>query len=201
MRPLETNNEQGYIMVWALLLLIVVTLLGVAGISTSIFEERMAANEALHKQTFYQADGGTEVGLGLLIHNINCISGFSATDLDGNITMNSTSSNFWLTNNQSSGSFPMVSDTNWDFQYPSSDNADNMTRVAINGTTQMVAGASLNELAGYEGKGKGVASDGAFLEFEIKSEHLAARNSWSGICTAHRLDNQFAAYPAGECVY
>ena len=45
-----SNNESGFIMVWSLLLLIVVTLLGVAGISTSIFEELMAVKWARHKQ-------------------------------------------------------------------------------------------------------------------------------------------------------
>ena len=76
------SDEQGFILVWALLLMVVVTLLGVSGISTSIFETKMAANEALHKQAFYQADGGTENSIALLKHNITCISGFTKS-LDG----------------------------------------------------------------------------------------------------------------------
>ncbi len=53
MKQHSNLGQQGFILVWALLLMIVVTLLGVAGISTSIFEERMAANEALHQQIFF----------------------------------------------------------------------------------------------------------------------------------------------------
>ncbi len=79
-------DEEGFILVWALLLLVVVSLLGTAGISTSIFETKMAANEALHKQTFYQADGGTENGIGLLKDNITCITGFTKS-LDGGIVL------------------------------------------------------------------------------------------------------------------
>lgn len=71
------QGEEGFVLVWALLLIVVLVLLGTFGISTSIFESKMAANDALHKQAFYQADGGTEVGLDMVRQNINCISGFA----------------------------------------------------------------------------------------------------------------------------
>jgi len=199
-------DEQGFILVWALLLLVVVTLLGVSGVSTSIFETRMAANEAVHKQTFYQADGGTENGLALLKHNITCITGFSGTGpLDGDIQIVPGKENFWLTNNLTTEILmPSDDDSNRDFYYPSNYAANPgtpHTNGRINGTVKMVAGASLQMLAGYEGKGKGIGSDGAFLTYDIKVEHIGVRNSKTGVCTKYRVENQFAPYPSGDCYY
>ncbi len=194
-------DEQGFILVWALLLLVVVTLLGASGISTSIFETKMAANEALHEQAFYQADGGTQNAISLLQNNINCISGFSTTDLDGGIMVPAASSNFWVTNSLTT-EIPMASDTNRDFYYPSGYAAGTPhTNGRINGMVKMMAGASLQQLAGYEGKGKGIGSDGAFLVFDIKVERLGERNSKTAICLKYRVENQFANNPAGNCVY
>lgn len=194
------RNEQGFILVWSLLLLVVVTLLGAAAISTSIFENQMAANEGLHKMTFYQADGGTENGVALLKHNINCISGFGGSSLDGGIEIDG-SLNFWLANNVVTG-IDMASDTNRDFYYPRGyAGTEPHTNGRVNGRSQLVTGANLPMLAGYEGKGKALGADGAFLEYEIKVEHIGLRNSRSAVSLTYRVDNQFAANPAGNCVY
>ena len=153
-------DERGFVLVWALLLLVVLTLLGVAGISTSIFETKMAANEALHKRAFYQADGGTQNAISLLGHNITCISGFQDDTLDGGIMMATTatgnpstsghSRNFWISNNLDK--IPMASDTNRDFYYPSNAGAVGTdlphTNGRINGNIKMMAGASIQQLAG-----------------------------------------------------
>ena len=204
-------DEQGFILVWALLLLVVVTLLGVSGISTSIFETKMAANEALHKQAFYQADGGTQNGISLLKHNITCISGFQDDTLDGGIMMATTatgnpspsghSRNFWISNNDLN-EIPMASDANRDFYYPGGYSAGAPhTNGRINGNIKMIAGASIQQLAGYEGKGKGIGADGAYLVFDIKVERVGERNSRSGVCIEFLVENQFAANPANDCVY
>ena len=192
-------------MVWSLLLLIVVTLLGAAGISTSIFEEQMAANEALHKQAFYEADGGSENGLALLINNINCIRGFSSSGsgvtVDGDIFVDEGSINFWLSNNEV-GDIDLPTDSDYDFKYPSlAGTGTPRTLGRINGQTNLMTGAALQMLAGYEGKGKALGQDGSFLEYDIKVEHIGKRNSRTGVSTLFRLDNQFASYPAGTCYY
>ncbi len=195
-------NEQGFILVWALLLLVVVTLLGTASITTSIFEEKMAVNEALHKQSFYQADGGTENGLALIKHNINCISGFEDSSLDGDIVFNG-NLNFWLANN-SVTEIPMAADgdANRDFYYPAGyADGEPHTNGRINGALKAVAGSSFIQLGGYEDLGKNIAAGGAYLTYDIKVERIGLRNSRTAICLRYRVDNQFATSPAGECVY
>ena len=73
------------------------------------------------------------------------------------------------------------------------------TRVSASGQT---AGKSLNvqKKLGI-GKAKSLGSDGAFLEYDIKVVHQGEKNSRTAIHTKFRLDNQFASYPAGTCLY
>ncbi len=96
----------------------------------------------------------------------------------------------------------MATDMDRDFYYPCgyAPRAPH-TNGRINGTVKMQAGASLQQLAGYEGKGKGIGADGAFLEFDFKIERLGERNSRTAICIKYRVENQFANNPAGDCVY
>ncbi|MEA3469086.1 MAG: PilX N-terminal domain-containing pilus assembly protein [Thermodesulfobacteriota bacterium] len=193
-------NEQGFILVWALLLLVVVTLLGTASVTTSIFEEKMAVNEALHNQAFYQADGGTENGLALIKHNINCISGFEDSSLDGDIVFDG-KLNFWLENN-STTEISMAADDNRDFYYPAGyATGEPHTNGRINGTLKAVAGSSFIQLAGYEDLAKNIADGGAYLTYDIKVERIGLRNSRTAICLRYRVDNKFATSPAEECVY
>lgn len=210
MKKYMPADERGFILVWSLLLLIVVTLLGAAGMSTAIYERRMAANEALYKQAFYEADGGTENALSILVENINCVSGFSDENLDGDLRMNTSKLNIWLQNylNEEPEWPSDCSDNSGDncpdrdFHYPADYGPnDPHTNGRVAGRSKLMTGANLPMLAGYEGKGKALGSDGAALEYDIKAEHIGPRNSKVGIHTKFRLDNQFASYPSGTCKY
>jgi hypothetical protein len=54
--------DNGSVMVVALIMLTLLTIIGVAAISTSTTEVQISANEQLHKIAFYAADAGLEVG-------------------------------------------------------------------------------------------------------------------------------------------
>ncbi len=215
-------GEDGYILVTSLMAMVIVILLGVSGINTSIFETKMAANKALHKQSFYEADGATEVGLAILKHNINCISGFGTDGLDGRITLSSTwtdksgysvadadmpidSRNLWMTNNIVEGT-PRASNNNRDFYYNPIGVVANaagprISNVRVNGRTKLTVGSALEMTAGYEGRGKSLGADGASLSYQIHSQYIGERNSETAICIEYRVDNQFANSPAGNCIY
>ncbi len=66
------NNEDGFVMVVALMILVILTLIGTAGLETSSFEEQIAGNDWMAKQTFYKGDGGTEIGSEVLEYNFSC---------------------------------------------------------------------------------------------------------------------------------
>lgn len=202
------TSQQGFILVWSLLLLVVVTLLGAAGISTSIFEDQMAANEALHKQAFYLAEGGTETTLALLTENMTCLTGFenlSTKDgkdnvtATGNISMSPGSKNFWQ--NTYSGEIPMASDTNRDFYYPHTSDGDAPhTNGRISGYEIQLAGEPQIQADGYNTPGTNFKL-GRFSEYDIKSEHKGPRRSRSAIHIKFRLSNDFQPWMERVCVY
>lgn len=204
MKKKTGHREEGFVLVWSLLVIVVLVLLGTFGISTSIFESKMAANSALHKQAFYQADGGTEVGLDMLRQNINCISGFKATSFpaaggNGGIYLLPGNENFWVNNFNPAG-IAAASDTNRDFYYPPTAGQPH-TNIRINGLTEKNLGSAQIGLGGYESLGTNIAQGGAGLVYNINAQYAGQRNTDSAICTRYRIDSQFANSPAGDCVY
>lgn len=78
--PNSLAREQGFALITALLVLLVLTVLGILATNNATIELRIAGNDRVHKQTFYQADGGTELNERLLYENVICSeakSGFS----------------------------------------------------------------------------------------------------------------------------
>lgn len=57
-RPLNrANSEQGFVLVTALLIMVLLTVLGIAATNTTIVELRIAANERDYKRNLYKAEG------------------------------------------------------------------------------------------------------------------------------------------------
>jgi Tfp pilus assembly protein PilX len=54
------DNERGIAFVIALIMLLVLTLIGVASISLTAYETNIAGNERIYNLAFYAADGGVE---------------------------------------------------------------------------------------------------------------------------------------------
>lgn len=64
----KVANEQGSVLIIALMLMAVLAILGVVASNTSITEMRVAANEKNYNQTFYAADAAWQVAPALLDH-------------------------------------------------------------------------------------------------------------------------------------
>ena len=56
------NNQNGSVMVLALILLVLLTIMGLSTINTSTIEVKIADNEQRHKMVLYAADAGIEAG-------------------------------------------------------------------------------------------------------------------------------------------
>lgn len=200
----KESRESGFILVWALLLLIVVTLLGVASISTSIYETQMATNEALHKQAFYKADGGTETALALLTENMTCPFGFGNLDANnvtatGNIKISDGKEDLWK--NTYPSEIPGASDTNRDFYYPSTAAGDEPhTNVRLAGYELPDAGEPQIVADGYNTPGTNMKT-GRFTVYDIKTEYVGVRNSRSEIHIKYRVPNDFQPWYERVCVY
>ncbi len=85
-------DESGAALVIALMFLVILTLLGSAAIRTSLIEMEITGNQKQNKMAFYEADGGTEVGIELIEEAIS-ERGYSVSQV-GSITI--VEPNFYL---------------------------------------------------------------------------------------------------------
>lgn len=182
------KNEGGFVMVVALMTLVILTLIGIAGLDTSIFEEQIAGNDWGAKQTFYKSDGGTELGSELLEYNFSCGDVVQAkiprVKIDKANLFHATSAPLTVP----PGNYP--SDTERDLCWPSGDqNQENpdlalcnsasaeKTNITMFGNVAYSPGSAIQMAAGYEGKGKGAAGGGAVYLHEIHSQNHGPRGN------------------------
>jgi hypothetical protein len=188
MRKSAGRKDGGFVLVWALLLMVILLILGVSGIGTSIFESMMTANDALHKQSFFQADGGANTAAMLIEENINCPGGFSVGLIP---PINSTVSVGTLSLYKNSPpTLPLLptppSNANRDafYFYNAADPGGTSTtlprtNIKTYGTPKVLPGGPMEMAAGYEGKGKGLPGGGATIDYDTFSQHLNVRQSQS----------------------
>ncbi len=67
------DNQDGFVLVAALLILLVLTLMGISVNRSTNTEWRIAMNDRLQKETFYLADATTELIAEVLVQNIACL--------------------------------------------------------------------------------------------------------------------------------
>ncbi|MCW5199159.1 hypothetical protein VU05_00220 [Desulfobulbus sp. F1] len=72
------NNEHGFVLIASLLILLVLTLLGLAVNRNTTTEWQISMNDRIHKETFYAADAASELASEVLEQSIACL-GFDAS--------------------------------------------------------------------------------------------------------------------------
>ena len=178
-------NETGSLMVIAVVLLMLLTVIGIAITTTTSIELQIAGNDRLHKTAFYAADGATDVASELLEQNLGCMGGFTANngayaDIIGDnsaTTVRVVNLSFWQDR-----SAPTPTDGNADFFFPAAAAADPSiprTNITAGYNPGFSTGSAIQMVSGYEGKGKSVGSGGAYLLYEINSQHVGIANSES----------------------
>ena len=187
------TGEEGFILVFTLLLLVVVTLLGVSSINTSVFESSMSANDALYKRAFSEADGGANVAGVVIEENVSCPNGFTETTgahdalIGGNVMIKKVAAvspylALWK-NPRSDAVKPTDLNRHAYFFYDAlADPTGTVlprTNITLGGETVIATGSSLQMAAGYEGRGKGMAGGGANIEYDAFSQHIGNRQSES----------------------
>jgi hypothetical protein len=70
MRAKGIYNEGGYVLVGALLILLLLIVIGIAATTSTVMEIQIAGSDRTHKETFYAADGATQVGSELVEQSI-----------------------------------------------------------------------------------------------------------------------------------
>jgi len=174
------NNETGSLMVITVVLLMLLTIMGLAITTTTSIELQIAANDRIHKTTFYAADGATDVASELLEQNLGCMTegGFSSADIN---TIRVLNLDFWAnrSNDPDFVSIPSDAVGDRDFVFPATDPSIPHTNVTAGYNPGFSTGSAMQMVSGYEGKGKAIAAGGAYLQYEINSQHLGIANSES----------------------
>jgi Tfp pilus assembly protein PilX len=169
---LYLKDEDGSVLVVALIMLVLLTILGISASTTSTLEIQIAGNEKFHMMAFYAADGGTEAGAELLEQNIedrgwpNNSSVVSANVMNGD---------FWANVQE-----PTVDDA----QIPNF--GGGQVNLRYRGDAKLSTSGAIQLISGYEGKGKGASGGGAYLVHEIRSQALGVAKAESVILVRWR---------------
>jgi len=172
MKYIFHSNERGSTLIISVLILLLLTVIGIAATNTSTIEILISGNDKLHKMVFHQADGGTEVGIELVERNI-LKAGFDSNEFESE-DVNATTPNLYL--NITPGMPP--SDTNRDAYLPRNYGVNGPhTNLRIGGNPELSTGSAIQMAAGYEGIGKGTAGGGGKIVYDIWSQHIGLGNS------------------------
>jgi len=178
------NNEKGSLMVIAIIILMLLTLIGIAITTTASLEMQIASNDRLHKMAFYAADGGIDIGAELLEQNLGCSGGFAptiGTDQTNVGSVRVTDLTLWA-NTDVDAVLPSNDDTVRDFYFPQDySGSQPHTNLTVGGNTKFSSGNAIQMVSGYEGKGKGSGAGGAYIIYDMKSQHMGIAGSQSVI--------------------
>ena len=197
----RTGNEEGFVLVSALLIMLVLTIIGIAANRNTSTELLIAGNDRTHKQTFYEADGGTEFAAEVLEQNIACIDfndsapgttsvltpglgPLGSAVLDKSIAVSGNSLQLWQNGmgTWNGAGNPYPADNARDMWFPPEYKAgEPHTNITVEGTSELNTGGSIIFAAGYLGLGRSIGSGGVKLEYEIFSQRVGRNNSESVI--------------------
>lgn len=218
-------QESGFVLVVTMFVLIVLTIIGLSATSTTEIELQIAGNDRMHKETFYQSDGGVESGVQLTEENLGCPTGFKVPGGFDNADAENEGVNSRLVlqgvdifdaSFATDESIDMIAGAPANLnEYPEDDarslrilvdpanrseaDPDSFphTNLAIWGETRLSAGSAIQMAAGYEGRGKSAGSSGAYIAYEIHSQHKGMLNSESIV----RLEWHHLIGQEGDCNY
>ena len=190
------RNDGGFVLIVALLIMVVLTIIGIAATRNTSLELMIAGNDKVHKRTMYQAEAGAVLSTEVLEQNINCITGFDKTgntadgidfaELEGTIRVWSQDTDQhplamylnplpWNTTNCN-----ITNPDKPNISYPISNiGSTELTDSFVGGNAAMLPGGALQMAAGYERKGKSAAGGGTVRVYDIISRHRGLNNSQS----------------------
>ncbi len=178
-----------------------------AATTDTTLEIQIAGNDRTHKETFYQADGGAHIAIRMVEESLGVAGPIAAAALtvDGLLIDPDTPNNTILIvdnilwSNEAARTENNVFDDmtpggGRDMAYfpddynPALPDPDILphTNIIADGVTSTISGAGLQQLAGYEGKGKGTAGGGSQILYTIYSQHMGKNQSESVIAVQWR---------------
>jgi PilX N-terminal len=200
------RDQQGSALVYALLMLVILTILGIAAVTTSTVELQISGNDKVYKTSFYAADGGTNMYSELLEQNIDDRGAWSGDTARGDVMIHN--GGFYLNSTRSANAYDptqiLFSDPNypipWDLSLDSAAHYANYdayfpstttsgsgprTNLKVCGNVGLSNGSAVQLAAGYEGKGKGAGSGGAWIMYDVRAQYFDNRGGRNNQDTVH----------------
>ena len=78
---ISQGDESGFVLIGALLILMLLMVIGVSATTNTSLELQIAGNDRTHKETFYQADGGSQLAARLVEESLGTPGGFTALNV------------------------------------------------------------------------------------------------------------------------
>jgi hypothetical protein len=182
------SGERGFVLIGALLIMVLLALIGIAATTTTNLELQIAGAERVHKETFYQAEGGAELGALVLEENISCGGGFLLGSLLNNLVRIDGRLDFWANDPpvplpsdetiEDGITIPAVRDFHYPDGYALGQPHINFT---VGGVTKMGIGGAIQTAAGYMGRGKSAAGGGASYLYDMYIQSIGNSQSESMI--------------------
>lgn len=197
------NNAEGFILVLTMAILVVLSLIGLSATNLSQIELLISGNDRIHKETFYRADAGTEIGARLVYDNAVCVQvngGFDPSSGTQRTFNSFVVSDLDFSTPQTLAS-TVVSDTNRAIaHYPGGTVNDALphTNLLVNGEMKYSKGSGLQMVSGYEGLGASAIGGGTYFEYDIYSQYYGESNSQSLVTVGWRLSSHIINNAAGE---
>ncbi|MHC1730196.1 MAG: PilX N-terminal domain-containing pilus assembly protein [Syntrophobacteraceae bacterium] len=177
------RNERGSALIITLLMIALLSVIGIFSAQTSKVENKLAGNDRLHKVAFHGAEGGIQVAKELVEANIEDRGGWTAnTSRQGVFVREGT-----IFSKESLKATEYASETDCQAYFPASWAAgEPRTNIRVGGNQSLSTGSAIMMVAGYEGKGKSAAQGGAYIIYDIRSEHHDGDNSMARILSRYR---------------
>jgi Tfp pilus assembly protein PilX len=144
------HNENGYILITSLLLLLVLTVIGLSAVNTSTVENKLSGNMRLREQNVIKADAGLGISTKIIEHLVREGDQTGFTDIIGDNNLETELRTVFFDCDSNEDPVPDVS-------YAVDDAANNVN-VDIDKMYNTWGNDSIEFAAGYEGLGKGGAS-------------------------------------------
>jgi hypothetical protein len=177
----DQNNEQGSVLVVALVILVLLTIIGISATTTTNIETQIAGNDKFQKIAFYIADGGIPATAKVITAVMD--AGDEPDDLGPAVTYLGEDGSL-LDKVMGYNEITDTDEPDVNFQIGSVNNEAN---VDIHRTrTEILAGGGVEFAAGSEGVGAGAAGGGVAIFYNIGSEGSGPSNSRSNIIADYR---------------
>lgn len=180
------DGEGGFVLITALMFLLILTLLGVFGMTTSTLEKQIAGNDRIAKDTFFKTDGGVQVGAQLLEENVSCPNGFkTTTTFIGGVDIDDSSLGYHEFVTDYPGGATTAAEVPTDTIRAARITIDPSQRNDIVPHTNIIAwgvtlateGSGLESHNGNGGPGVALANSGGTIRYELYSLHKGYQNS------------------------